>query len=164
MEMIGQVAHCEKMNPNDVKLKDVQKRWRDWNSHFVFEGHLPGIVPLSYVDTIVLPHDASVLDQGKIKGQPEYILSEQDKKDITKLTDIGIRVEWDDFKGYVGGKMEHIAYERALKYTEAPREQARIGVCVSLPGASAGHTYFLPIQFKGASRYLVFNASPKSTF
>jgi hypothetical protein len=39
----------------DVDLKTIIKWWRKVDSHMVFEGHLPQLIPLEYIDHIYMP-------------------------------------------------------------------------------------------------------------
>ncbi|RUS26293.1 hypothetical protein BC938DRAFT_470966 [Jimgerdemannia flammicorona] len=38
-----------------ITLDDVKKEWMNRDSHFVFEAHLPSLIPLSFVDKIIIP-------------------------------------------------------------------------------------------------------------
>lgn len=38
-----------------VSLEDVKNEWLKRESHFVFEAHLPSLIPLSFVDKIIIP-------------------------------------------------------------------------------------------------------------
>merc|ERR1712048_383044 len=136
-ELIGQTANHLKRAGSDVKASDVtlenlKKCWRDdWNSHFVPEGRLPGIVPLSYVQKIVLPKDEKVLG-----GE----LTADEKKYLNKLDDLGLKIEIDDFKGFNSqGKMEWAAYDRAVHHCQEPLGiHRRVGLSMTLAGARFG--------------------------
>ncbi|CAF3692663.1 unnamed protein product [Rotaria socialis] len=39
----------------DVDLDSIIKKWTQADSHYVFEGHLPPLIPLDYVDNVFMP-------------------------------------------------------------------------------------------------------------
>ncbi|RUP47497.1 hypothetical protein BC936DRAFT_145674 [Jimgerdemannia flammicorona] len=45
----------ESTGKHQVSLDDVKKEWLKRDSHFVFEAHLPSLIPLSFVDKIIIP-------------------------------------------------------------------------------------------------------------
>jgi uncharacterized protein (TIGR02452 family) len=53
MELIA-LTGLKKKTMN-VKLKDIQERWMNIDSHEVFESHLPHLIPLDYIDHIYMP-------------------------------------------------------------------------------------------------------------
>ncbi|CAF5001073.1 unnamed protein product, partial [Rotaria sp. Silwood1] len=47
-----------KQKSMDVNLDAVKQRWMAIDSHLVFEGHLPQLIPLDYIDRIYMPKNA----------------------------------------------------------------------------------------------------------
>ncbi|RUS27870.1 hypothetical protein BC938DRAFT_482624 [Jimgerdemannia flammicorona] len=45
----------ETTGKTDLSLSDVKSEWLKRESHFVFEAHLPSLIPLSFVDKIIIP-------------------------------------------------------------------------------------------------------------
>ncbi|CAF3121371.1 unnamed protein product [Rotaria sp. Silwood2] len=53
MELMARVGASKKTL--NVDLKSVQKHWATIDSHQVFEGHLPQLIPLDYIDHVYIP-------------------------------------------------------------------------------------------------------------
>eukprot|EP00727_Mastigamoeba_balamuthi_P008882 m51a1_g4616 hypothetical protein (1550) ;mRNA; r:277295-283082 len=59
LEWIARVSVLRSMAATDVRLQHIQELWASSDSHTVIEGHLPGFVPLDYVEKIFVNTDAS---------------------------------------------------------------------------------------------------------
>ncbi|RUS26556.1 hypothetical protein BC938DRAFT_470615, partial [Jimgerdemannia flammicorona] len=59
----------ESTGKHQVSLDDVKKEWLKRDSHFVFEAHLPSLIPLSFVDKIIIPK----LDEANCVFALEYL-------------------------------------------------------------------------------------------
>lgn len=59
LELVARVVHEKggKKNPEKVKLEQVLKYWNSQDSHNVLEGHLPGEIPTSYIEKVILTEE-----------------------------------------------------------------------------------------------------------
>ena len=58
----------------DVNLDDILHRWMEIDSHQVFEGHLPPLIPLDYIDCVYMPSNVfdSLSPEGKKSAQTVF--------------------------------------------------------------------------------------------
>lgn len=54
LEWIARASGYLKKPLNEITLVDVQMMWKTINSHTAIEGHLPAMIPLDYVDKILI--------------------------------------------------------------------------------------------------------------
>ena len=146
LELVGQVAEATKKKASDVTLVDVKKYWETEDSHTVLEGHLPGLVSLQYVHSIIIPKKTA--------------LEEKDKEKLETLkTKFGIEIIYDDKPTGKGPE----SFKRLEPYCQAPLEDI-VGISVTLPAMNASKPQVLPLYLKDTQKYFIFKASAASTF
>ncbi|CAF3383056.1 unnamed protein product [Rotaria socialis] len=55
LELMALTSHYYKLKSMDVTLNRILERWVNVDSHINIEGHLPQLIPLSYIDHIFIP-------------------------------------------------------------------------------------------------------------
>ena len=74
LELIARTCCCpsKRIHPFTVTLEDVQGWWASHDSHCAPEAHLPGIIPVDYIDTIFIKSEKPVAPS--IMGAVQYAL------------------------------------------------------------------------------------------
>ena len=63
LELVARVVqNGTRKAPADVTLEDVQRLWHDSDPHTAIEAHLPGVVPLSYIEKVFILNSALTHD------------------------------------------------------------------------------------------------------
>ncbi|CAF2763646.1 unnamed protein product [Rotaria sp. Silwood2] len=55
LELIAFTSLDLKLNSMDIDLDQIHKRWLNVDAHLTVEGHLPRLIPLSYIDHVYMP-------------------------------------------------------------------------------------------------------------
>ncbi|CAF1372368.1 unnamed protein product [Rotaria sordida] len=134
----------------DVDLDSVIKQWNQVDSHFVFEGHLPPLIPLDYIENVYIPKNLfeSLPDEVKILAKEIFkkslILAEHNV-DLS-LIKAGATTPLDDtrkpYLKYILDKLNDTINER-IKTPHTSR-----GFVITITQTRFGNHLILPITIK----------------
>jgi len=97
-EMIGQVLREHKDKKySDVTVDDILTKWKQQESHSVFEGHLPSLVSTDFIDKVIIPEavynlfteDTKKLLHKTLRDRKDSLIltPEHEAKNISKFLD-----------------------------------------------------------------------------
>jgi hypothetical protein len=130
----------------DVDLEAILKYWSKVDSHMVFEGHLPQLIPLDYIDHVYIPQD--VFDSLTAEAQ-------QAAKTIFRRT---LTITDKTGKAY-----ESFVYDEFIKRIELNMNKPSLlrGMMITLP--SSGFYYQIPLPMTITQSYNIFNHKKSKT-
>ena len=129
----------------DVNLSDVIQRWINADSHFVFEGHLPQLIPLDYIDCVYIPQNVfqslspETQQSAKNAFHSLIITSHTIDPSITPTMNTPLDPSRIPYQKHVLDKIDEKIKERMNK----PRISR--GIVITVPGSRFAEHIVLPI-------------------
>lgn len=151
-------------NSIDINLQTVIKKWNQVDSHFVFEGHLPPLIPLDYIENVYMPKNlfASLPDETQVSARKIFedslVLFDHDV-DLT-LIKPGATTPFDDTrKPY----LKFILDQLSLKIDERIKNPRILrGFVITIPSTRFKKHVVLPMTITQSHRLYCLNKSSSS--
>ncbi|CAF3923229.1 unnamed protein product [Rotaria sp. Silwood1] len=126
----------------DVNLKTITKWWRKVDSHMVFEGHLPQLIPLDYIDHVYMPQHVF----NSLTPDAQHSARSIFRNALT-------------ISNEKGPAYESFVYNETIKRIERNIEKASFprGMTITLPSSSFYEHVLLPMTITQSCQLFIHN-------
>ncbi|CAF1117327.1 unnamed protein product [Adineta steineri] len=168
LELIAFTSEHFKLTTMNITLDKILERWLNVDSHLTIEGHLPQLIPLSYIDHIYIPQNL----YDALSKTSQRTMNKTFKNSITRVPHDGIANQpqnphgpippskcREDYQNFVVEELR----KRFIERVKNPSWTSVQGAAITIPSIDFTDTYILPLTISQAyEQYCYANKHPPS--